>query len=352
MNRVQALILRAVAYHDLFDFPMTVQEIHAGLPGDGGPRVPFEEVVRALDAPGLHGRLGRLDGLHFLAGREALVGVRKDRFDLAEGKYRRARSFLRLARFAPFLRAAAVCNTLARSNARSGSDIDLYLVAASGRVWLTRLFVTGLAALLGVRPTEGRTRDRLCLSFFVAEEALDLKPLAVEDDIYLAHWLQELYPVYDEACVFRRSFVENRWLRDVLPGARVQAASHRRAVAPAPPRFKRVLERFIEAVGGDRLERWARDKQLRWLPERLKQAALRGTGVVLTDTVLKFHDEDRREEIRERYRVKLDVILGPDMSSRASPSGETRDLLPNIDSRLRGNDMRGTGNDRQSAAAL
>ena len=198
-------ILSALAYYDQFEFPLTAQEIFFALPESEGTRLSFEEVERALHEAVRLRTVETKDGMYFLPGREDFVGIRHARYAVAEAKYKRVARFLKIARHAPYLRAAFVCNTLARSNARAESDIDLYLVAAPGRVWSTRLCVTGLAALLRVRPTVTESADRICLSFFVSTDALNVRPLAIEDDVYLAHWLQELYPVYDEAGIARRS---------------------------------------------------------------------------------------------------------------------------------------------------
>jgi hypothetical protein len=240
------------------------------------------------------------------------VDARRERYRLAEGKYARVRRFFSLARHAPYLRAAFVCNTLARSYARAESDIDMFVVAAPGRIWLARLFVTGLAALLRVRPTATESADRVCLSFFVTEDALGLKPLAIEGDVYLPHWIAELYPVYDESGAARRIFAENGWLRGVLPGIRVQAPSRRRAVAPRLIGAKRAIERLLDALFGDRFERWAERRQKAWMPAALRAAAAApGSAVVLSGRILKFHDRDRRAEIRDAYHDKLSHALRP-----------------------------------------
>ncbi|MFA5854639.1 MAG: hypothetical protein WC866_06230 [Patescibacteria group bacterium] len=303
-------ILSTLAYHDSFDVPLTVQEIVFALPANEGARPTFGEVELALDHALSRGLVASSEGFYCLPGRAEIIPVRKSRYALAEGKYARVRKFLRLARHAPYLRAAFVCNTLARSNARSESDIDLYLVTSPKRIWLTRLFVTGLATLLRVRPTETESADRICLSFFVTSDALNLRSLAIEDDVYLAHWLHELYPVYDEAGIARRAYVENGWLRDVLPGTRVQAPSQRRALPLSWRAGKNSVERVLDAVFGDRLERWAKRRQLAWLPPGLRAAAgTPSSDVVLTDTVLKFHDHDRRAEIRDSYREKNAHVL-------------------------------------------
>ena len=312
-------ILSALAYYDAFEFPLTAQEIFLALPapwpsGFTGPatfqsRPVFEDLENTLAETVRLGAVGSSEGMYFLAGREAAVASRKSRYLLAEGKYARVRTFFTLARFAPYLRAAFVCNTLARSYARAGSDIDMFVVAAPGRIWLTRLFVTGLAALLRVRPTETESADRICLSFFVTEDALDLKPLAIDGDVYLPHWLQELYPVYDEAGATRRLFAENGWLRDVLPGTRVQTPSRRRAVEARLVGAKRALERLLDGLFGDRHEHWAERRQKAWMPAALRAAANSpASDVVLSDRILKFHDRDRRAEIRDAYLEKMKRI--------------------------------------------
>ncbi len=311
MSDLQNGILSALAYYDGFGVPLTPQEIFLALPASAGTSIAFATLSRALAEAVQAGRIGSADGFHFLPGRGALVRERRRCYGLAEGKYRRVRRFLRLARFTPFLRAVFVCNTLARSYARAGSDIDLFLVAEPGRIWFARLCVTGLATLLGVRPTEAVSADRICLSFFVTSDALDLQPLAIRDDVYLAHWLRELYPMYDEARMAERLFVDNAWCRGFLPQGLSQTSSSRRQVAVRLLAVKRRLERWINAIFGDRLEAWARRLQSAWLPPPLKAAAASpDSDVVLTDTILKFHDKDRRAEIRDAYRTKLAGLLG------------------------------------------
>lgn len=319
MSPLLGSLLAPLAYYDAFGMPLTSQELFLSMPATEGPRRSFEDVERALSEAVRSGRIAAAGGFYCLPGREALAVTRQSRYALAEGKYARVRRFLAIARFAPFLRAAFVCNTLARSYARPESDIDLFLVTAPGRAWLTRLCVTGLAALLRMRPTEETSADRICLSFFVTTEALDLRPLAIEDDVYLAHWLQELCPVYDEADVARRMFVENAWLRAVLPEARLQAPSPRRSARIRLLGVKRLFEGALDALGGDRLERWAKRRQLAWMPAALKAAAgTPASDVVLTDRVLKFHDRDRRAAIRDAYRRKLRELSAASIQETAA----------------------------------
>lgn len=316
MTPILKSILETLAYYDLFDFPLTAQEIFLLRPSranrDGRHDVlapVFEEVVRELDASKAAGVLSLKNGFYFLPGREMIVRARTERYDLAEKKYQRALAFFRLARFAPFLRAVFVCNTLGRSNARAGSDIDLFIVTAPGRVWLTRLMVAGLAALLRVRPTAEEAKDKLCLSFFVTADALNLQSLALNGDVYLAHWLRDLYPIYDEAEIGRRLPEENRWFPPAGIDGIIRLPAARRDLSASGLWLKKGTERIVNRLAGDRLEAWAKRLQLAWMPEKLKRLAAAGSAVVLSDAVLKFHDADRREEIRKKYESKVYELL-------------------------------------------
>ncbi len=307
-------ILKAVCYADLFDMALTPQEIAHAAPalhhdgaGRGGP-MRVEDIFEAMEDFEGRERLATEGGFVMLKGRERLACVRQARYALAEDKFRRALRFFRWARFVPFLRAAYVCNTLAKSNARTESDIDIFIVAASGRLWTSRMLVTALASLSGVRRHGEDVSDHLCLSFFVSEDALDLSPLAIEDDVYLANWLHELYPLYDENGITARLMSENAWAKAMRPASLAPAGSRRRHLAARLLPLKSFFER---AIGG-RAEAFAKKLQMRYIEAKWKTQDRRSSGVVVTDDILKFHENDRRVEFRDRHRAAVAKLASYD----------------------------------------
>ena len=69
-------ILLTLAYGDVFDFPMTVSEVHRYLIGT---RASPGRVADELDALNRSGRVESRAGYHFLPGRSRLVKRRRDR---------------------------------------------------------------------------------------------------------------------------------------------------------------------------------------------------------------------------------------------------------------------------------
>lgn len=308
-------IISTLAYYDGFSFPLTAFEIWKWLQLDGSGIIPsFGDVQQTLgESLFLHGKIERRDGMYVLRGRSDIVNIRKERYLLAERKYQRLGRAMRLLRFLPFIRAIAVCNSLAFSNARDESDLDLLIVTDRNHLWTTRMFATGLAALFRWRPTPERSRDTLCLSFYLSDPAQSLAPLVLPgDDIYMRYWLDHLVPIYGESALIEKLRAANAWHRDRLPNAYgVVPASRRRTEDTRVSRFlKRGLELLHGGTAGQMLEGWYRGWQQKHLPEKLKALVNTDTRVVMNETMLKFHENDRREAFSRQHALRLKEVLG------------------------------------------
>jgi hypothetical protein len=208
-------------------------------------------------------------------------------------KSRRANRFVRFAAWLPWVRMVAICNSLAHSFTNERSDIDLFIVTQRGRIWSTRLMLTGILSILRLRPGEAK-RDPICLSFFAAEDALDLSSMKIgAEDPYLAMWLESLTPIIDRDEILAKLHATNRWIRPSLPHAQpIERASAYRITARRSLPDLPFLERFAE-----RLQR-AR------FPQKLRSMMNMDTRVIVTDSVLKFHDNDRRQAILEAWKER------------------------------------------------
>jgi len=292
-------LLAALAYFDLFDYPLTLVELgrfRYRFPGDGAGTSAHADILDGLDTPAV----GTRDGYYFLAGREAIVEVRKRRYRLAEKKFARARRIVRALRYLPSVRYAAVCNSLALSNADKESDIDLFIVVRHGFLWITRLFVAGMLAALRLRPTGASHADKVCLSFFLSERTLDLSRLALEpDDTYLRYWIATLVPLYDADGLHARLLGANAWVAERLPGSGATDAGQQRAFAP--PRF--AFAAALPLFGA--LEPAARRFQMRMFPAEISGMANLDSRVLVSDDILKFHVNDRRAHFERLFREKL-----------------------------------------------
>lgn len=208
-------------------------------------------------------------------------------------KSRRAARFVRWAALLPWVRMVAVCNSLAHAFTNAESDIDLFIVTKPGRLWSTRFVLTGALAVFRLRPGEAK-RDPICLSFFVDDAHIDLAPMKIgAEDPYLQIWTATLAPIMDRDHIITKLRATNRWIRPLLPhGQRVRRASAYAARSRWTVPDVGIFEGFAERVQRSRF------------PRALRESMNRDTRVVVTDGVLKFHENDRREAIRSAYAAR------------------------------------------------
>lgn len=137
--------------------------------------------------------------------------------------FQKTQDFIPFIQWIPGLRMVAVSNSLAMYATHEESDIDLFIITAPKRLWIVRTLVLITATLLGVRAKPGNEAGRFCFPFFMTEKNLNLKEIAIENDIYLAYWIRTLKPVYNQYYTYGRfmevneAFCENILQLDESP---------------------------------------------------------------------------------------------------------------------------------------
>ncbi len=208
---------------------------------------------------------------------------------------RKMRKAKRVARWLARLdgvRSVFLCNRTALGLPHDDGDLDFLVVVRHGSIWQTRGLAGLPFVLLGDRPKPGqRERDVVCLSFFLSDQALDLQTCALQpDDVYLRHWFLGLLPLVDDG-VGTALWGANKSLR--------QRHEHARIWIPSPDLSVPLPSARIPVSHS--LERLARHLQSKYFPRRLREVANLDTRVMISDSHLKFHIDDGRERLRDRY---------------------------------------------------
>lgn len=286
--RIEEAALRAVVYADLFDAPLTGDELVRYLPY----RADRDEVEGCLRAPtGPARQIVAVGPYYCRAGHEHLVEIHRERARAAVRLWRRARAAARLLAAAPFVRMVAVTGALAMDNCRAYDDVDLLLVTTPGRVWVTRRLVLSMSRMMAA--------NTLCPNFVLSEDAMALR----HRSFYAARELAQMVPLYGEA-TYRKMRELNSWTSAYLPNA---------SGPPRPPRFvasgvliqraKHVAETGLRLAGLSRLERW----ELGRLRARA-QSHLHDPTVVLDEHQCKAHFIDYPALLLTRYREALESV--------------------------------------------
>jgi hypothetical protein len=288
---LERAIVEAVAYADVFDYPLTADEVHRYLDGVPASRA---GVRAALSSGRLVPRqLSHTGRFLSLPGRESVVEVRRERTRVSETYWRRAIHYGRLMAGLPYVRMVAVTGALAMDNV-ADDDIDYMVVTEPGRLWLCRALVVGLvrwAALRGVT---------LCPNYFLSENALVL----AERNLFTAHEVAQMVPLagWNTYETFRRV---NRWTDHFLPNA---GGPPRRvsAVAPHGQWVRRLAEAGLRSGVGGTLERWEMRRKIHKLGQRGVDHVEAGFSV----DFCKGHFGDHGQRTLSRYEERLRALDG------------------------------------------
>ena len=290
-------IVDALAYSDVFDYPLTSSQIRRYLVRT--PASPSEvEHALATDA-WLSNRIESNGDQFCLAGRSAIFAIRAARAAHSAWLWRRACLLGRIAANLPFTRLVAIIGSLTMDNARSRSDdIDLFIVTASGRVWLTRAFIIALVRLARLSKID------LCPNYILSEGRLHME----SQDLFTARELAQMQPLYGSR-EYRALLDANEWLCAMLPNADPRTA-HLADLGAVARIAQRALEWPLAGRAGDALERRLRRRKV---AELAQQATSMGSPeVVLEPEVCKGHMDSHGKKIRQEYSRRRERYFAPE----------------------------------------
>ncbi|MFZ2978714.1 MAG: hypothetical protein WA057_03525, partial [Candidatus Magasanikiibacteriota bacterium] len=192
------------------------------------------------------------------------------------------------------------------------SDIDVFIIVRRGRLWLARLLVTLVSSFFRFRRTKRKIKNKICLSFYLSDDSLNLEKIAIDNDIYLMYWLTQLIPFYDPEDLLSSLQKANTWVEKFLPNAfQPYDLITKWRVVQIGFGFK--LKKFFEKVWqsgyGDLIESQAKGaQQAKIKMNYLSVQNANDTRVVVNDKMLKFHESDRRVVYRDKWAEKCKEI--------------------------------------------
>lgn len=298
-------IIKTIAFYDLFDFPLMIEEIQEDLYEYSNP-LHIKELRATLEYLVESEKLTHLKDYYIFPGRESTIETRKTRKFIAEKFWNRTKLYGQYMRAVPFVKMIAVCNNLAFDNSTEQSDIDLFIVVQSNRLWTARFIITLILMFYGVRRHGDKIAGRFCLSFFVTDQAMDMSVLQIKpEDPYLAYWMKNISPVYGEKTFEEFKQINSLWLKKY--GLEFSEKQKRNMYFYQERKTKKLAEWVFRRKLGDFFE-WLLKMTLKKMT--LKNMKKSGSPhLIVTDEVLKFHNHDRRQEYYDRWKQTSSEIL-------------------------------------------
>jgi len=303
-NSTDRAVLTTLAYADIFDFPLTAQEIFRYCIGK---RVTGKSVRKSLS---------HLSGMHAdektfftLSKRNTILSTRRQRGRESFVKWRVAVRTARFLAYIPSIMFVGVTGALAIGNAGREDDIDIFIVVKRKTLWVTRILTVLSVEILGNRrhPNQKEVANSICLNMFVSEDGLAIPH--DDRDVYAAHEALQMVPVWEQKGAYKRFLDSNKWVRRYLPnwwGEKKHALSGGNAegticvggVLSFGPLLPIIL--FVFRL----FEPIAKQIQVSYMQKRR-------TNEVICDTVVRFHPRDTRGYVREQLHKRLTPLKIP-----------------------------------------
>lgn len=202
-------ILATLAYHDIFGYPLTQDEIRNFLIGK---KIKLQ-LKKELSKLKSQGEIGERNGYHYLKNRSKLTAIRLQRAKYSRAKLKRAKLFTTLLTLIPTVKLVAISGALAMNNGNKNDDIDLVIISSKNTLWTTR-FLANLILLPYRRyPESTQVSDRACLNIFIDESNLKISP----QNLYTAHEICQMKPLWDRGWTYSRLIKANSWIYKFLP---------------------------------------------------------------------------------------------------------------------------------------
>lgn len=211
MNKIQTAILRTLAYADVFAYSLTLEELHRFLIGQKTDNPSLKKALKTFK------KIFSKGDYFFLKNKEKNIYLREKREKWSQRKWLLARKVARWLRLIPWIKMVAVTGNLAMDNAEKNDDIDLLIVTARKRLWLTRLLTNFLVEIVANRrrPSDKEVKDKICLNMFLDENHLKL-PIR-EQNLFTAHEICQLKPIWARNQLYQKFIQENLWCQKFLP---------------------------------------------------------------------------------------------------------------------------------------
>lgn len=205
---------------------------------------------------------------------------------------KKANNYIKYLKNIPWIKMVAVWNSVAMNHATKESDIDLYIVTSKNRMWFVRILATFIFSILWLRKTKNNHAWKFCLSFFSTIEWMDFSRFVLINDIYLYFWIIYLKPILNYDNTYENFIKANNSWADFSE-------------------YEDIIENNKSYVKYEWFSFWNRFKIFNFINSSLKflfeKRAIKKSKklwkpywIVITPDLLKFHNDDKRAEIRDK----------------------------------------------------
>lgn len=236
-------VLRTLVYFDIFNYPLTADEIHSFSQERGLPQ--GEHLYKLLQDMVDDRLIFNVNDFYLLQDDSTLVKRRLEGNERASNMLKVAGKVSRFISCFPFVRAVMLSGSISKGYMDKNSDIDFFIITAPGMLWFTRTML-----VLFKRIFLFNSHKYFCVNYFIDTENLEIE----EKNIYTAIECITLIPIIGEN--YYRDFLQsNSWTKEYFPN--INAARQLEHIQRSRKNIPKYLfENFFTNRAGTFLDRY------------------------------------------------------------------------------------------------
>ena len=282
MDSKNQAIVKTLIYSDIFDFPLTKQEIWKYLISK--KKISQKDFLKLLK----NKKTLSKNNFYFLRGREKIIKKRKDREQIGFTKIEKAKKIINLISIIPSIHLVGITGSLALLNSEKKEDIDIFLISSRGAVWITRFLAVIILKLSGNyrSRTERNVEDKICLNMIIGEDCLNINNK--RQDLYTAHEIIQLLPIFERNNTYKQFLNNNLWIKRFMPNCmnKENIKINRKKEIKWLVSMLKVFEPFIRKLQFSSMEKYI-------------------TRETVLDNFLAFHPIDYRGKIIKEFKQRI-----------------------------------------------
>jgi hypothetical protein len=248
VSHLEEKIILTLLYYDIFSYPLKVDEVFRFL---GTNHIDLTDIKKELKGLKRKKLVFQFGDFFSVQNSEVNVVRRLRGNDFANRSLPLAKRRARLIARFPFVRAVMASGSLAKGYMDQNSDLDFFIVTEPGRLWIARTLLVMYKRLFLFN-----SHKHFCVNYFIDSDHLEIE----EKNLFTATELATVIPLYGGE-YYDELQRANKWITSLFPNY------HALTTTDVPPSnrglIKKIAEKFLSVLGGDKLERFFKRLTLR-----------------------------------------------------------------------------------------
>ncbi|HUQ85735.1 MAG TPA: hypothetical protein VM077_05400 [Candidatus Limnocylindrales bacterium] len=283
-------ILTSIIYSDIFDFPLTRDELWKFLITEKKiTKNNFEKALEDLKEKYIYEK----DGYFSLKTNRKIIERRKRNSEEVSKKLEIAERAAFYISHIPSVLFVGISGGLAMGDVEEDDDIDFFIITKRNTIFKSRLLILFVLQLLNLRRKrqEIDSKDKVCVNYLIDE--LNISFSKAKHDVYTAHEILQIKPLHNVDEIYQIFLTVNKWIKNYLPNA----GGSFEKITIHTKKFIHI-KLFFYIIDKMLSEKLCRFIQILLINKHIKNE-------IVTNHVLAFNPNDYRVQTLTKLRLKM-----------------------------------------------